>query len=185
MMVSTPQYLLFSDSDRASDSGQWRFVLRTVDGSGQFEAADVEPDVRGERLDLLTVVRALESLDQPSEVTIVACSPCIRQGMQYGLSEWRRNGWRWEFFGQMVPVKNSDLWRRMDRALRFHRVECRHRRLDLPHQPASRPKRVHRAKSGHGNGVFGGRVAALLWLRYWLLWAAVIWRRRLAAGVRW
>lgn len=133
MNVPTPHYLLFSEADRCKESGRWRFALCSADGTVEYEAADVEPEVRGERLDLLTIVRALESLDEPAQVTLVGCSPYVRQGLRYGLSEWRDNGWRWEYFGQMVPVKNGDLWQRLDHALRFHRIECRYRRFDSPH----------------------------------------------------
>ena len=139
MMVSTPHYLLCSETTHGQGVGQWRFTLRTADGSRQLEAADVEPSVGGERLDLLTVVRALEALDQPSRVTLVGCSPYVRQGIRYGLPEWRSNGWRWEYFGQMVPVKNGDLWQRLDRAMRFHHVECRRRRLDAAHASLAGP----------------------------------------------
>ena len=133
MKVPAPHYLLFSEVGDAEGSGGWRFLLRSIDGADQFEAADVEPECRGERLDLLTVIRALESLDQPSQVTLVGCSRYLLQGVRYGLSEWKSNGWRWEFFGQLVPVKNGDLWQRMDRALRFHRIACCRRRFDPPH----------------------------------------------------
>ena len=133
MNTEIPSYLLFADADHLSQTGQWRFTVRMPDGSKYFEAADMEPDARGERLDLLTVVRALESLDQPSKVTLVGCSPYIRQGLHYGLPEWRDNGWQWEFYGQMVPIKNRDLWQRLDRTLRFHQVELRWWRIDQPH----------------------------------------------------
>ena len=136
MTLTTPHFLLFSHVDRQHGTGQWQFALRTQDGRQQFEANDAEPDLPAERLDLLTVVRALEALDQPSRVTLVDCSDYVWKGVRYGLPEWRGNGWRWEFFGQMVPVKNSDLWQRLDRALRFHDVECRRRRFDPPHHPS-------------------------------------------------
>ena len=108
-------------------------MLRPLDGSSEVEAADVEPDVWGERLDLLTVVRALESLDQPSWVTLIGCTRYVEQGVLYGLTEWKENGWRWECFGQMVPVRDIDLWQRMDRILQFHRVDCGQRRFDAGH----------------------------------------------------
>ncbi len=57
MNVAKPHYLLFSESCRKSPQGQWRFVLQLIDGTEQFEAADAEPDARGERLELLAVVR--------------------------------------------------------------------------------------------------------------------------------
>ena len=113
MDFTTPHFLLFSRVDHAQGSGLWQFVFRTQDGTQRFEAEDAEPDLPSERLDLLTIVRALESLDQPSRVTLVECSDYVWKGVRYGLPEWRSNGWRWEFFGQMVPVKNSDLWQRL------------------------------------------------------------------------
>ena len=174
MNLSTPQFVLFLESSRNPASGRWRFSLQTPDGSEQLTADDIEPETRGERLDLLTVVRALEALDQPSQVTLVGCSRYVRNGLQYGLPEWRSNGWRWEFFGQMLPVKNGDLWQRLDRALRFHRVACRlahkvesrrgpqaecrperkaeclQRRLDAPHTRLPDPHKVKTQPSRTG-----------------------------------
>ena len=162
MDCTIPHFQLFSRIDRTPGSGRWKFVLRTQDGTQRFEADDAEPDFSGERLDLLTVVRALESLDQPSRVTLVECSDYIWKGVRYGLPEWRTNGWRWEFFGQMVPVKNSDLWQRLDRALRFHDVECQRRRFDRPSQPqegVSKPR-------WNGKVTGGLRARLSVWLKY-------------------
>jgi ribonuclease HI len=133
MKAATPHYLLFSESCRQSEQSQWRFVLQTIDGSQQFEAADDEPDVQGERLELLAVVRGLEALGQPSRVTLVTPSKYVNRGLTYGLDEWRANDWQWEHYGEMVPVKNRDLWQRVDRALAYHQLECRTWRFDLPH----------------------------------------------------
>jgi ribonuclease HI len=133
MKVATPHYLLFSESSRHNEQHQWRFVLQTVDGAEQFEASDDEPLAQGERLELLAVVRGLEALEQPSRVTLVTPSKYVNRGLSYGLDEWRANGWQWEHYGEMVPVKNRDLWQRVDRALRFHKLECRTWRFDLPH----------------------------------------------------
>jgi ribonuclease HI len=130
------------NADRRLESarwGAWRFVLRSADGATYFEAADVETDVVGERLDLLTLIRALESLDQSSRVSLIGCSSYIRQGIQFGMPEWRMNDWMWEWFGQMVPVKNGDLWQRLERLMSFHEVECRVRRIDGAHPVAATP----------------------------------------------
>ncbi len=134
MNASAPHYLLFSDSRDAAEPSRWRFVLRSSDGSRHLVAEDIEPGTQGERLELLTVVRGLEALDQPSRVTLMTSSAYVREGIRYGLTEWRRSGWRWEAFGQLIPVKNSDLWQRLDHALRFHQVECRRWRVDRPHR---------------------------------------------------
>jgi ribonuclease HI len=136
MKAATPHYLLFSESCRIERQGQWRFVLQSIDGGQPFEAADEEPDVQGERLELLAVVRGLEALEQPSRVTLVTPSKYVNRGLTYGLEEWRANDWQWEHFGEMVPVKNRDLWQRVDRALADHDLECRTWRFDLPHGSA-------------------------------------------------
>src|SRR5712672_2143720 len=106
MKAATPHYLLFSESCGSSDDGQWRFVLQSLDGSEQLEAADAEPGALGERLELLAVVRGLEALEQPSRVTLVTPSRYVNRGLAYGLQEWRASGWQWEHYGEMVPVKN-------------------------------------------------------------------------------
>ena len=133
MTPSTPQYELYVRTEGPCGSGRWQFRLQRLDAGEQIEVSDAEPRVRGERLELLTLVRALETLDQPSRVSLVGGSDSLRKGLEYGLPEWRENGWRWEFFGQMVPVKNGDLWQRLDRALRFHRIDHRQLRFDPPH----------------------------------------------------
>ena len=121
-------------------------MLQAADGPDRLEAGDVEPGISGERLQLLTVIRGLEALDQPSRVTLITSSSYVREGIRHGLFEWRSNGWRWERFGQLVPVKNLDLWQRIERALRFHQVECRTRRFDAPHERLDGPVDGHRKR---------------------------------------
>jgi ribonuclease HI len=139
MSVAKPHFLLFSNANGRNHQGEWRFVLKAADGAAVLEAEDCEPEMHGERLELLAVVRGLEALDQPSSVTLVTPSTYVSRGVTYGLEEWRRSGWTWESYGQMVPVKNRDLWQRLDRALTFHRVEFRGWRFDAPHLPPSQP----------------------------------------------
>lgn len=133
MSVPTPHFLLFSRGERRNDRGEWSFVLQAADGSATLQASDSEPELRGERLELLAVVRGLEALDQPSRVTLVTPSKYVNRGIAYGLEEWRQNNWTWERYGQLVPVKNRDLWQRLDQALRVHQVEFRGWRFDPPH----------------------------------------------------
>ena len=134
--VSSPRYLLFSEWSQGREAGRWRFVLRANDGTEEFEADDVDPNLQGQRLELLPVVLGLEALDQPSVVTLMTPSAYVREGICHGVPQWRASGWCWEFFGKMVPVKNIDLWQRVDRAMQFHRVECGTWRFDPPERPA-------------------------------------------------
>ena len=155
MSVPTPHFLLYSAAKTQTSTaaakyagcrqqGQWEFVLESADGSARFEAADQEDQVAGQRLELLAVVRGLEALDQPSCVTLVTSSDYVRRGLRFGIPQWRESGWRWEFFGRMVPVRNADLWRRVDRALQIHRVSCRTLRFDGPAAGPPARRRGHR-----------------------------------------
>jgi ribonuclease HI len=146
MYANTPHFLLFSEAHSEKTSGhrrrdddavgQWRFVLESIDGESRLEATDEELANDANRLELLAVVRGLEALDQPSRVTLVTPSRYVTRGLRFGLNQWRENDWQWERFGEMTPVKNSDLWRRVDGAMRYHDVECRIWRFDPPQQAA-------------------------------------------------
>jgi ribonuclease HI len=136
-----PHFFLHSEVREKEDLGEWRFVLTAADGSATWEAHDQEPNVRGERLELLSVVRAMESLDQPSIVTLAQGARSVRRVLGEGLDEWRRNGWMWECYGELVPIKNRDLWQRLDRTLAFHRLETRRIfRIDAAHTIGDRPR---------------------------------------------
>jgi len=152
MTASIPHYLLMSEACTAASSGeddssgapgQWRFVLEAADGQALLEVDEEESETDQERLDLIAVVRGLEALDQPSRVTLVTGSSYVQHGFRYGLDEWRQNAWQWERFGEMAPVRNADLWRRVDRALRYHRVDCRVWRFDKGHVGAEGSSPAH------------------------------------------
>ena len=169
MCVPKPHFLLYSEVARQADEANWRFVLESVDGADKLEAAAAEPDVQGERLELLAVVRGLEALDQPSLVTLVTASKYVSRGFRFGLEEWRANGWQWERFGEMVPIKNLDLWQRVDRSLRFHRVEWGGPRLHGAHAAqtvvAAKPLRTTFAHEKAHNPIRIQRLRPYRWRR--------------------
>src|SRR5262245_46386406 len=142
----TPHFLLQAESREHRQPGDWHFLLQTADGHPEVEVEDSEPAIQGERLELLAVVRGLEAIDLPARVTLFTESDYVRRGIRYGLDDWRANNWHWERHGQMVPVKNGDLWRRLDRALQVHDVECQLLRIDS----AERQNRESTAKRQAG-----------------------------------
>jgi ribonuclease HI len=125
MQASHPHFLLYSEGT-LDDNHQpsWKFVLQSVGGEHHFSAADTEFETRASRLELLAVVRGLEALDQPSRVTLLTRSRYVRRGIRRGLNQWRERRWRWERFGNVVPIRDHDLWQRVDRALQYHQLEC-------------------------------------------------------------
>jgi ribonuclease HI len=160
-MVSQPQFLLFCDA-RASDNpltearresasvfGRWHFVLERLDGIEQMEAADSESSIHPDRLALLSVVRGLEALEQPSRVNLVTTSRYVSRGLKYGLSTWRESDYQWERFGVQKPIRNADLWQRVDQALQYHGVTCRLIQSELASQADSAsPEMMAAAEKG-------------------------------------
>lgn len=130
-----PHYLLFSESqmddfDEDRLSGFWRFILQSTKTRKRFEAIDREVGQTEHRLALLAVIRGLEYLDQRSKVTLVTASRYVRHGFRRGITQWAANDWQWERFGEMIPVRNADLWQRIHHAMNFHDVQCRIWRFD-------------------------------------------------------
>lgn len=133
-MVPQPHFLLFCDTQLSSQDatnlnlpgfGRWHFVLEQLDGTQRCEAADTEACVHRDRLALLAVVRGLEALQQPSHVTLVTTSRYVTRGLRFGLTEWRETDYNWEHFGTLRPIRNADLWQRINGAMEFHQVACR------------------------------------------------------------
>lgn len=139
-MKTAPHYLLLTDTDQFNDensdtstaghslapaSGRWHFVLEPIHHGVRIEADDIEPGVTGERLNLLAVVRGIEALDQPSHVTLITPSKYVGRGIRRDIRVWKENQWQWDRFGQRVKIKHFDLWQRIDRAMKFHKIDCR------------------------------------------------------------
>lgn len=132
MATCKPHYLLFCDgcllpsgAMHTEARGRWRFVLEDIVTGEKTEASDCEPSDHLDRTSLLAVTRGLEALEQPSRVTLITTSRYVARGLQYGLVEWREHDYCWEHFGSTQPIRNADLWKRVDVALRFHEVQCR------------------------------------------------------------
>jgi ribonuclease HI len=152
MNTTAPHYLLFTEAKRVSEpsvGGRWRFILEQIGCAARIEEADLEPGVTGERLQLLAVVRGLEALEQESRVTLITSSKYVGRGIRRGLTQWRRNDWKWERFGILTLIKNHDLWQRIDRAMQFHHINCRVWQFDPPEV-------CNRVAQGHDQPEFTG-----------------------------
>ena len=130
MQKTAPHYLLLTETvDKLTDQGRegrWRFVLESMqDDNDRVEVSERESDVHGERLQLLAVVRGVESLEQPSKLTLITSSAYVGKRIRKGFDRWIENDWRWESFGALKPVKDADLWKRIHAAMQIHSIECR------------------------------------------------------------
>lgn len=100
--------------------GGWGALLRF--GEHEKELKGGERDTTNNRMELMAVIQALESLKRPCHVVLTVDSRYVRDGVERWMPRWKRNGW---MTAERKPVKNQDLWQRLDLALSGHHVDWR------------------------------------------------------------
>ena len=98
--------------------GGWGALLRF--GGVERELSGADPATTNNRMELTAVIRGLEALKRPCRVAVTTDSEYVRKGITEWIERWRRNGWR---TADRKPVKNEDLWRRLDELNALHTVE--------------------------------------------------------------
>jgi len=91
---------------------RWRGVERELSGG--------EPLTTNNRMELMAAIQAIEALKRGARVRLITDSTYVRDGITKWITKWKANGWR---TAGKTPVKNEDLWRRLDAALAGHRVD--------------------------------------------------------------
>jgi ribonuclease HI len=98
--------------------GGWGAILRY--GRHQKEIHGGEPETTNNRMEITAAIRGLESLTRPSDVHVYTDSEYLRKGITQWVPAWTRNGWMTR---DRKPVKNADLWMRLDAAAQRHNVQ--------------------------------------------------------------
>jgi ribonuclease HI len=98
--------------------GGWGAILRY--GSREKELSGSDPATTNNRMELMAAIMSLESLTRPSVVRLHTDSVYVLRGITDWLPGWKRNGWKTK---DRKPVKNVDLWQRLDEANARHDVE--------------------------------------------------------------
>jgi ribonuclease HI len=98
--------------------GGWGAILRY--GAVEKELSGGEPLSTNNRMELMAAIMALEALKRPARVVLHTDSLYLRDGITRWIHAWKRNGWR---TADKKPVKNADLWQRLERALERHQVQ--------------------------------------------------------------
>ena len=98
--------------------GGWGVLLRWRDHKRELAGGD--PDTTNNRMELMAAIQGLESLKRPSAVVLTTDSTYVKDGITKWIHGWKRNGWK---TAAKKPVKNVDLWQRLETALSDHQVE--------------------------------------------------------------
>ena len=102
--------------------GGWGVLLRAIEGDTVLKERELqggEAQTTNNRMELMAAISALESLTRPSAITITTDSAYVKNGVTGWIHGWKRNGWK---TADRKPVKNVDLWQRLDAAQATHRV---------------------------------------------------------------
>ncbi|MEC9197071.1 ribonuclease HI [Donghicola tyrosinivorans] len=102
--------------------GGWGALLQAKAGEEVVKEKELkggEADTTNNRMELLAAINALEALERPSTITVVTDSAYVKGGITQWLYGWKKNGWK---TSTKKPVKNEDLWRRLDEARQRHEV---------------------------------------------------------------
>jgi len=98
--------------------GGWAALLRL--GEHEREISGAEALTTNNRMELTAVIRALEALTRPVQARVYTDSEYVRRGVSEWLAGWKARGWR---TADRKPVKNQDLWQRLDELRAPHRLE--------------------------------------------------------------
>jgi ribonuclease HI len=97
--------------------GGWGAVL--ISGAHEKDLKGGEADTTNNRMELTAAIEALDALKRPSVVDLHTDSQYVKGGITGWIHGWKRNGWK---TADKKPVKNIDLWQRLDTALQRHNV---------------------------------------------------------------
>ncbi|MEE2946617.1 MAG: ribonuclease HI [Pseudomonadota bacterium] len=117
---------LFAYTDGACSGnpgpGGWGVLLRAMDGDTILKERELnggEAETTNNKMELMAAISALETLERASTITVVTDSAYVKNGVTGWIHGWKRNGWR---TSSKKPVKNVELWQRLDEAQARHDV---------------------------------------------------------------
>ncbi|MCW1917236.1 ribonuclease HI [Rhodobacter sp. KR11] len=119
-----PELFAYTDGACSGNPGPggWGVLLLARDGATVVKERTLqggEQMTTNNRMELLAAISALETLARPSELTIITDSAYVKNGVTEWIHGWKRKGWR---TASGAPVKNVDLWQRLEEAQKRHKV---------------------------------------------------------------
>jgi ribonuclease HI len=115
-----PKVEIFTDGACSGNPGPggWGALLRY--GTVEKEMSGGEPQTTNNRMELMAAIAALEALKRPARIRLHTDSSYLRDGIMRWLPRWKASGWK---TADKKPVKNVDLWQRLEAAAAPHEIE--------------------------------------------------------------
>lgn len=118
-----PEVLLFTDGACSGNPGPggWAFILKHPASGKVKESSGFESETTNNRMELMAVIQGLNALSRTDVfVEVLTDSEYVRKGMLEWMAGWKKNGWKRREKGKTVPLKNDDLWKRLDELKAAH-----------------------------------------------------------------
>jgi ribonuclease HI len=116
---------LFTDGGCSGNPGPggWGFVMRHLPTGKEMESSGAEPMTTNNRMELTAVIKGLEELQRPCSVELFTDSVYVGKGLSEWIAKWKQNGWQRKERGKLKPVKNVELWQRLDELAAQHTLK--------------------------------------------------------------
>ena len=118
----TPQVVIHTDGACSGNPGPggWGAILQAAGKTKELRGG--EPATTNNRMELMAAIQALEALTKPCRVELHTDSQYVQKGIHEWIHGWKKRGW---LTADRKPVKNDDLWKRLDAARQRHDVDWR------------------------------------------------------------
>jgi len=118
----TPHVMIFTDGACSGNPGPGGWGAILISGESRKEICGGEPGTTNNRMEMMAAIQALEALTKPCKVELHTDSQYVQKGIHEWIHGWKRRGW---LTADKKPVKNDDLWKRLDAARLRHQVDWR------------------------------------------------------------
>ena len=115
----TPKVTIYTDGACSGNPGPGGWGAILIHGQNEKEICGGEPATTNNRMELMAAIQALEALKKPCKVELHTDSTYVMKGISEWIHGWKKRGW---LTADKKPVKNDDLWRRLDVARSKHDV---------------------------------------------------------------
>ncbi|MBT8484581.1 MAG: ribonuclease HI [Phycisphaerales bacterium] len=121
--TTKPRFELYTDGACSGNPGPggWAYILRDVACDEEVEMADGAARTTNNQMELTAVIRGLEALPDASRVDVYSDSQYVVYGLQTWMDGWKKKGWK---RGKNSPVKNLELWKRLDELRQVHEINA-------------------------------------------------------------
>lgn len=116
---------LFTDGGCSGNPGPggWAYLLRHLPSGTETEAFGDQELTTNNQMELMAVISGLETLKRACRVELFTDSKYVGRGMTEWMPRWKQNNWQRKDNGKLVPVKNVELWQRLDVQINRHKVK--------------------------------------------------------------